>query len=265
MIVLHLLGCAELEPYLPVVHFDRLELQHVSFEDVATDFVFQIENPNPVGVDIASFSYALDLEAIEFLSGDNEEGLALPARGSTDLRLPVSLIFANVYDTIQATRGEDIVDFGLAGKFGFDTPLGPVQIPYDEAGGFPALRTPKFQLGKLSVDAVDLFGADLSLDLNVDNDHESTLFFQQLAAVVTLNGESLVDGLLADFDVGGASTGTVSVPIHVDFLSAGLTLVNVIVDGGKVDVGFVASMDVDTPFGVVPLVVDEEALLDLVL
>lgn len=257
------LGCAELEPYLPVVAFDRLDVRTVTWEDVGTDFVFRVDNPNPVGVDLAEFSYALDLEAVEFLSGEQADGLALEPRGSSFVTLPVDLVFANVFDTIQATRGEDVVDFGLEGHFGFDTPLGRVRLPYDEAGGFPALRTPRFAPVALRVDGIDFLGADLALDVDVDNDHGSVLSFQQIDAAITLSGEPLVAGLLDDFDVDGATTARTSVPIRVDFLTAGLTLVDAILYGGAVDVGFSAGMDVQTPFGVVPLAVDEDALLDL--
>jgi LEA14-like dessication related protein len=256
-------GCSEVEPYLPKVTFDRLDVRTVSFEDIGTDFVFRVDNPNPIGVDLAEFSYALDLEAVEFLTGDQEGGMSLEPRGSSELTLPVDLVFAQVFETIQATRGEDVVDFGLEGHFGFNSPLGPVRLPYAEEGGFPALRTPRFAPVALRVDGVDLFGADLALDFDVDNDHASTLFFESLDATISLGGEPLLSGLLDDFDVAGATTGRLTVPLRVDFLSAGLTLLDAVLYGGKVDVGFQAGMDVDTPFGVVPLTVDEQALLDL--
>ncbi len=258
-------GCAELDPYLPVVHFDRLDVHDVTFEDISTSFVFRVENPNPIGIDMASFSYALSLEQIELLAGEEADGLRLEASDASEVTLPVDLVFASVFETVEATRGEDIVDFGLAGRFGFETPIGPVELPYDEAGTFPALRTPKIALGQLRVTNVGLFGADLELDVDVDNDHGSSLIFQNFDWRVDLQGDPVAEGILADFGVDGASTGKQVLPIHLDFLTAAISLVDAVVQGDKVDVALIAATDVDTPFGVVPLQVDVAQLLDAVL
>ena len=58
--------------------------------------------------------------------------------------------------------------------------------------------------------------------------------------------------------VDGATTETVSIPIEIDFLDAGVALYSVL-QGEKLEVDFQADMDVDTPFGVVPLQVDQLA------
>ena len=65
-----LTGCSELEPFLPKVKFDTLSVRNISFQEANVDFVFSIENPNPVNVKLASFSYALGFEEIPLLSGE---------------------------------------------------------------------------------------------------------------------------------------------------------------------------------------------------
>ena len=40
----------ELDPYLPTVTFDNLEILDVNWEGVEADFVFNVNNPNPVDV-----------------------------------------------------------------------------------------------------------------------------------------------------------------------------------------------------------------------
>ncbi|MCA9572912.1 MAG: LEA type 2 family protein, partial [Myxococcales bacterium] len=228
-----------------------------------------VDNPNPVEVGLSSFSYDLGLEGIHLLAGDNEDGFTLEASDASELRLPVALNWQSTWDTVQATRGLDDVPFGLSGHFGFDTPAGEAELPYDEDGSFPALRTPKFRLANLRATRLNLSNplaptAELALDLGVDNAHGSSLFFDRFDYGVVIDGRPLASGLLSSFEVDGATEGNVSLPISVDLLTAGTTIYSAITGGGALDVGLDATMDVDTPFGILPLTVDETGALDVV-
>jgi LEA14-like dessication related protein len=258
-----LTGCSELEPFLPKVKFDKLSVRDITFQEANVDFVFSVENPNPVGVNLASFSYALGFEEVQLLSGDNADGFELQAMGSSALELPVDLVFADAWNTVQATRGVDDIGFGLDGNFGFDLPeIGLVKVPYDAGGSFPALRTPQISLNALRATKVDLFTqtASLELDLGIDNDHFSTLFFNSLDYDLKLGGTSVADGLIADLaEVDGANSETIVLPINVNLLNVGSTVVNALTGNGKIDVKLAATVDVLTPFTdlPIPLSIDE--------
>jgi LEA14-like dessication related protein len=252
-------GCAELSSFLPTVSFDGLAIRDITFEQADVDFVFRIDNPHPVRLSLASFDYALALEEVDFLEGSNPDGFVLEASGGSDLVLPLSLTYSAIFDTIQATRGEDIVDFVLSGGMGFDTPAGEARLPYRESGDFPALRTPTFSFSAVRVPSVDLFAgkADVEVDLGIDNALGSTLFFDRFDYGLTMSGTQVASGIVSAFDVAGAETNTLTLPVTVDLLSLGVELVDTIVTGGSLDLGLAATMDVDTPFGIVPLSIDE--------
>jgi hypothetical protein len=97
----------------------------------------------------------------------------------------------------------------------------------------------------------------LDIDLGVDNELGSTLFFNRFDYGLSLGGNDVADGVVPTFDVGGATKSTLTLPVTVDLFSLGAGVVDAILDGGSVDVGLEATMDVDTPFGVVPLTIDE--------
>lgn len=258
--LLLLTACTELQQFVPTVDFQRLDVSDIDFEHIETDFVFAVHNPNPVEVGLSSFSWDLDLEGVDLVSGDQPDGFGLAAAGDSELRLPVDLSWADAWSTVQATRGEDIVDFALSGHFGFDTPIGEARIPYAEDGDFPALRTPKFAFDKLRVTHLDLFSqeADLALDLKVDNDHGSTLFFDGMDYQIALDGVSVADGSLSHLgEVAGASQDILTVPLTVDLLAAGVTVADAIIQKKPLPVRLDAVVDVDTPWGIVPLDVSE--------
>lgn len=254
-----LTGCVggDFSSYLPTVKFRTLTLQDIDFEQIDVDFVFDVENPNPVDVPLSRFDYALTLEEIEILSGDDPNGLELTAEGTSELALPVALDFGNVYDAVTATRGLDFLGFGLAGGFGFDTDIGPVDIAYDEQGSFPALRMPNIELGRLRLAEADLSNARFELDFDVDNDHGSTLDLSNLDFQVSLFGTRLGAGVLDEVgSVEGATSQTFAIPFDVDYLDAADAVLAAI-DGDPVEVDLAATMRVNTPFGEVPLTIDE--------
>lgn len=257
-------GCEEIDPYLPKARFDRLDVKSVTFEAVEADFVFAVDNPNPVDIKLARFDYALAFEEVEFLTGDDPDGLELVGDGATELALPVGFTFEGLYELVQATRGEDVIDFALAGSFGFDTPAGIVDLPYDADGDFPALRTPSFQPAALRVEDLDFTGATLELDLDVDNDHGSNLVFQQFDYALDLEGSRVASGLVAELgEVSGATEGTLTLPFDVSFADAGAGIYEALSGGDPVDVGLSAATEVDTPFGVLPLSVDESGTVSM--
>lgn len=265
LLPLFLVGCgADLSGFLPTVRFNRFEVKSIDFEHIDTDFVFDIDNPNPVGAPVDRFEYALQLGGVEVLAGDDPDGLELVANGSSEFALPVGLDFASVYEAVQATRGMDYVPFGLAGGFGFDTDIGPVDIRFDEDGSYPALRIPQVKLGKLRIENVGASQVDFGLDLDVDNDHGSSLFFENLDFRLDFAGVEVGDGALEDAgEVPGATTRTMTLPFSVDYASA-LEAIYAVASGEKLKVGLDATMDVDTPFGVLPLHVDESGDIEVV-
>lgn len=247
----------ELDPYLPTVTFSDLNVNDVDWDGVQADFVFDVENPNPVDVGMARFDYALAFEEIQWLSGDSPDGLVLKAEDASELALPVEIEFQALYEMVQAIRGQDDIGFGLDGSFGFDTPIGPLDIPYVEDGGFPAPRKPNFSLQRVKLQYIDLSGADLKIKLDVDNSHGSNLIFQNVQYDLKLAGIDVGGGFLEQLgDVEGATTKTVTLPISIDFLEVGLAAYDIL-QGEQVQVDVQASMDVDTPFGIVPLDLDE--------
>ena len=244
--------------YLPTVSFERLDLQRISWEDVDADFVFSVRNPNPLTIDLARFDYDLAFSGVHWVSGDNPDGLVLEASGSSEWALPMHIVFQELYDLVQATKGEDTIPFEIAGTFGFDTSIGAVDLPYRADGGFPALRTPDVGYQALRVTDVGVTTADLALDLGVTNDHGSNLWFKDFDYDVDLSDFDIGSGQVAN--LGEAlpdTTTTLTLPFTVDLLESGMAVLDILTGDDQADLDLTASTDVDTPFGVVPLSIDE--------
>ena len=149
-----LIGCTESGSLLDV-EFDRLDVNSVSWDDVDTDFVFKVTNPNPIGVRMQRFTYELAFDGVDWVSGDDPDGLQIAAADESEVALPALVGFVELYDMVQAVRGSDDVPFEISGIFGFDTDLGAIDIPYAADGTFPAVRRPTIDFSTVRLASID--------------------------------------------------------------------------------------------------------------
>ena len=255
------LGELDLEDYRPTLTFKSMELRDLNFDEAAVDFHFKVDNPNPSGIDLSSFSWNLLLQDQPFLDGINESGLKLEPQGSTTVTLPVTIGFEEMLGA-RELKGLDEVDYRIDGNFGFMTPVGELQLPYTHKGALPVLRRPKAAFHKLNWKGVDLGSqtANLGLVLNLSHEQGTNLSFLDLGYTITFEGTEVGSGVkkaIGAIDAG--QTRKVALPIEVQLVGLGSELVKLIKNKKPVDVGLVADVDVETPWDfTIPLHIERE-------
>lgn len=257
---------AKLDQYTPKIAFEKVDLSKADWNGADADFVFRVSNPNPIKVKVASFRYDLDIDGNGFLDGTNADGMQLEAQGDSQLKLPVALKWTELVDTASGLKGKDSVPFTIAGAFGFDTPIGPLEVPYEHSGDLPVLRPPKVRLAGARVAKLDVLKntARLEVDLGLQNQGANSLTFSGLDYQLSLSGTRVADGLVDTVGaVAGDAEKTVTLPIDLKLLELGTTVVNAIVNKERIQVGVKASVDVQTPLGTLPLSIDESGRLQL--
>jgi len=283
------------------VDFDRLDVDSVDWNGASGEFVFLVNNPNPIGINIDRFNYQLDFADVEWLVGDDPDGLSLLASDASEVALPVDVVFTDLFDMVQATRGDDNIPFGLSGEFGFRLSTDTIDtvdeeaegetlttsgieededgfilnLPYNAGGDFPALRRPAFSFQNIEVDwsNTSLSNAAFNLNVGVDNEHESSLWFTNFDYALSVDGTSVATGLVDDLgevvgasEVSSAGVQVITLPINVDLSTlggVGTDIYSALIMGTDLDLGLEASTDVDTPFGLVPLSIDQSGAVSI--
>jgi LEA14-like dessication related protein len=246
-----------LAPYTPKMSFNKLELNSIDFEKIDVDFKFNVANPNPVSVKLAQFGYALGLEGVEFVKGRNTDGFQLKSKGDTELAIPVGLKFADIFKLVQNVDGKDDIGFSIAGDFGFDTPVGMATVPFREEGRFPVVRAPNVSLKGARVKEVNLLKnkASLAVDLGFANPKGgSAISFAGFNYALTMAGKPIAGGVLETVaGVAGGGEQVVSLPIDLNLLQLGSSVVKLVQGKSAADLGLTGTVQIGTPFGTIPL------------
>ena len=291
-----------LEGIVPKISFSHMEVEEIDFEHVDSSFIFVVDNPNPVGFSVDHFDYALNFSEIEWLAGDDPNGLVLNPQDESQVTLPVSIVWMELYETVQAFRGTDNIDFGLNGNVGIrlasDTLIFAEQestgdlgtsslqkdsegyvfeIPYDVFGDFPALRRPSLSFRKLKVEDYSLSELKLRLNLNVDNEHASNLLINRFAYDLKLGNANVISGVAENLNqtiVGASLDGSasefnaqssriLSLPINIDVQEVGSGLISLLQNSSSPVIELTGSIDLETPFGPATLSVNETGSVDV--
>lgn len=249
-----------LKQFLPTVRFDRVKLRDINFKKADLTFLFKVDNPAPLKVALASFSYALALEGNPLFEGNNPNGVTLKPEAAAPLKFPMTLKWADLAQLLQNTKGKDELGFGLSGHMGFNTPVGEAKLPYDASGMVPALRRPKFAFQDIKLQEFKPLEnrARVGINLGVTNLGGSVFSFKGFDYKLKFGGNNVASGVMDVLgDVAANTTQRLTLPVDLSLTGVGASVIDAIANKGKVNAQLGAGLKVGTPFGEVPLSIDE--------
>jgi len=254
--VLFASGCESLRDAVdvmrkPEVRIAATELQALSFSGLTLLFDVEVENPNPIGIQLSGFDYELQIEGNPFLSGEVRDKVAITARDRSIIPLPVELGFEEVVQAIgELAPGEDKEEaaYQLTSGFSFDLlVLGRVRVPVQTEGTFPILRVPRLEILKLSLEEISLSGASLALDLELSNRNSFKIFVESLEYRFQVDGRDWASGMRRErVRIPEKGSAGLRIPIELDFQALGRGLYQMILGGERFRYTFKADVDVGT-------------------
>jgi LEA14-like dessication related protein len=244
----------------PALAFKRVELLDVSLGGVTLDTVWQLDNPNGVGLSLATVEYALLVEGRPVLAGAPAQGLQVAPNGSTDLHFPAAVRFAALAGVVETFLTRDSATWRAEGRLGVQTPVGVVSLPLAKEGTFEVPKLPLVAFGAPRVTGLSLQGATVEFPLTVTNRNSYTLPIEEVTGVVSLGGAplgSLSTGRLGALEAKGTRPAAVS--LAVSFLSSGLAVARALQES-RTSLAFTAQ--VRSGAVTVPLRVEQQVSLE---
>ncbi len=137
--VLLLTSC--IEPSPPKATYLEYKIWNVTLQGIEVRFFFDVENPNPLPIDVSKYSYKIYINDRELLS-ENRAGFNIPANGKKMITIPVNIRYEQVFDTALSVleliaRGEDTISYRIEGEISAGTMGITVGTPIKASGTIP--------------------------------------------------------------------------------------------------------------------------------
>jgi LEA14-like dessication related protein len=172
----------------PDVWISNVSVADASFEHVDLLFDVAIKNPNNVAATLHGFNYSLLLDNLQVLNGTQETTIAIAARDSSTVPVPVTIRLADVYELYTNLRDKDEIPYALLADLNFDLPLlGRVNVPVAREGMLPIPKEPIITVEDLKVTRVGLTSADVELYLRINNPNTFDVLLDSLAYEFSVN------------------------------------------------------------------------------
>ncbi|MEN8168373.1 MAG: LEA type 2 family protein, partial [Pseudomonadota bacterium] len=182
-----------------------------------------VSNPNPVAIALAGLDYDLQLEGSSFMQGDQPLGMTMPANGNSQVEVPLRLGFQQLFNSYHHLKERNETGYELLLGLAFDLPvLGRVRLPVKYSGRLPVPKIPKIKVSSINLQQLSMSGADLQLELDVDNPNAFSLLLNRLNYNLELNGHQVSDGLMSkSVQVAEGGKGRIKLPLSLNFLQLG--------------------------------------------
>jgi LEA14-like dessication related protein len=252
----------------PNVALDRMHISGLSFEDIDLIFDLKVNNPNSIKISLAGFDYDFFLNNNSFVKGQQDKGLSIEANGESIVQVPINLKFTDIYQTYNSLKNNDSTDYELKLGFAFDIPvLGNVRVPVSTKGMLPMVKFPSFSIQSLKLDRLSFNGADLKLQIAVDNPNAFALNLDKMDYQFAVNGNSWINGLSQNVTrLNQKGQGIIDIPISLDFLKVGQSVYQLLTGNNQLNYNFSGDFDVSTSiteFGTVKLPIEKTGQLNL--
>ncbi|MBL8939644.1 MAG: LEA type 2 family protein [Archangium sp.] len=241
-------GCAYLQQFLrtafqqPSFQFKNLGLTDISLAGLNLDTIWELRNPNQVGLSLASIEYALAVEDKQVIAGAPPQGLQIAPNSASDLHFPAALKFQDIAAVVETFLNKDYASYAASGAIGVNTPIGIIRLPLSTQGQFEVPKVPLIAFGNPRITNVTFAGATVEFPLAVTNRNTYALPVSGVTGGLSLAGANI--GTLSTGDLGhmeGRGVKSVTLPLTVNFLSAASAAV-VIARGGNAQVAFNAQV-----------------------
>jgi LEA14-like dessication related protein len=216
----------------PTLRFKHAAVQQTDLEGTTLQVVYSFHNPNPLGLNVAEVSYALEVDGHRVISGKPPHGLNLRSRASTDLVFPARVRFAELAPLIETFLTRDTARYKASGSIGIQTPLGVLRFPLSYENTFSVPKVPAFAFLTPRVQNLSFSGARIVFPLRVTNRNGFPLPVGGFSANVWISGSQVgtASAELPDLLTAGEAR-TVELPLDVNFMRTGVAIANAIRGG----------------------------------
>lgn len=232
----------------PEVSLSDISIKAISMQGVDLDVSLNVNNGNPIPINLSGYDYQLTIEGRRFLSGERATQTEVPASGVGKVSLPLALNFNELKALSEALSQKEAVQFGLSTTAFIDVPvLGRLAFPATKSGTVPLPKMPQISVTGFEVASMGLSGANLAVGVKVKNPNGFDINMQEMVSVLKVNGVAWLDGSVPNrITVKSKQAETIRLPVRLDYLTVGSNVMQLLQGSSPLSYQFSGGVTLDT-------------------
>jgi LEA14-like dessication related protein len=135
LILLLLAGCTKFVNK-PVVEVKDLNVISLDAGGAGIELYLSVKNTNSYDLKLQGYSYDLKVMALPLAKGGAREEITFPSEAETDIRIPIRISYADLFEILKRKPNPDSIPYHLAAGLDLDTPLGQMTVPINSSGTY---------------------------------------------------------------------------------------------------------------------------------
>ncbi len=246
----------------PAARVTSVNIASLSQEAVGLDLLLAVDNPNVIPVKLAGFDYTLNINGQAISSGQQRQGVKIPARGQGAVHIPVQLRMAELAKLVGNLADAEQLSYGVQASALVDLPvLGMQTLPAQAQGVLPVPKLPQVTLSGIKVRKMGLSGADLEVGIMVKNPNAFGVDIRKLSYQLKVNGKPwLSSALKQTLSLGERGSHQLTVPVSLNLVEIGSGIASALDKSAPLNYQINGDMNFDTSL---PQLKDVAAPFDL--
>lgn len=251
-LVVYLSGCAELakhaETVKPTAQLTGARLANISFDQVDLVFDLEVENKNPIELDLAGLDYDFKIEDQSLVSGVTAKAIKLKANGTSPVELPVTLKFDDLKNLPGELWNKDKLAYDLQTTFNIMLPvIGNYAIPVSKQGELPVPKIPGIKLKGVKIKNLSFTSANLVAQVEVDNPNDFDIAVRNFNYQLNINQVQWGQGEISKSNnIPGKGKGVIDIPVKLNLLSIGSAASSLLKKGSSLEYQLKGNATLDT-------------------
>jgi len=232
----------------PKVEITDIKLMNASFEKIDIALNVKVSNSYPFSASVPGFDYDLKINNSTFIKGDKELNQNINAFSDSIVEIPVSVNFFELYNTYKSLKNSNKSIYNLSGSIHVLVPiLGKIKIPYEKQGELPLFKIPKIKIEGLRLQRINLAGADLNLEIKINNSNAFSLLLNSFSYNLQINGMSWAIGNSnKPVRINEQNESVINIPIKLNFFKIGRSAYTLLSGNNDMNYEFTSDFDLDT-------------------
>ncbi|MCB9730090.1 MAG: LEA type 2 family protein [Deltaproteobacteria bacterium] len=237
----------------PTLKYDTTKFIAADFQSLKLNVAFKLHNPNAIGVKLDGYALHFSVDGLTLVDGVVAQALDMRAGATTQLVIPLTLRWSEIAAKIAGGFSKDL-PWKLTGDVRMNTPIGQLKLPYGVDGKLPVIKIPNIFPSGIKIAKASLSGVDLDIEVGMSNPGSRAIGIAGFSSAVTLGGVPATTMRLNDtLKVGAGGTQKRSVRVSLSTAQLGIGIIQTLMAGKGIQVGFNGGAKVDTGFGAIPL------------